>query len=253
MSRSNRVVASVVGGAVALVGWSTLANAQLDNGDRWRFAVTPYAWLSGLSGTVGVGPVISSVDLSAENVLEMLKFGIMGSAEARKGPWIVAADGIYANLGAGKVVAVRGDTGSLELTQHETIIQPVGGYTIGDATWSVDFLGGFRYWNLSATLDVDRTRRPSNERSGSRQWVDATGGFRFHWTPYEKVRFVAAADGGGGGSRDTWQAYSSLGYDVWSRWTLGFAYRVLGVNYDRSDFLFDTRTKGVALGATYRP
>jgi len=34
---------------------------------------------------------------------------------------------------------------------------------------------------------------------------------------------------------------------------LGFAYRVLAVNYERSDFLFDTRTKGFILGATYRP
>jgi hypothetical protein len=239
--------------SVALMGWSTAVDAQVVSDDRWRFGITPYAWLSGLDGTVGVGPVASSVDLSPSDVLEMLKFGIMGSGEARKGPWMIAADGIYASLGAGKVFAIRGDTGSLELSQRETVIQPVGGYTIGDGTWSVDFLAGFRYWNLSTTLDVDRTRRPSNQHSGSRQWVDATGGFRFRWVPYEKVHFVAAADGGGGGARDTWQVYSSLGYDAWSRWTLGFAYRVLAVNYDRDNFLFDTRTKGIALGATYRP
>jgi hypothetical protein len=71
--------------------------------------------------------------------------------------------------------------------------------------------------------------------------------------PYEKVRFVAGADGGGGGARDTWQLYSSLGYDAWSGWTLGFAYRVLHVNYDRDNFLFDTRTDGIMLGVTYRP
>jgi hypothetical protein len=241
------------GGVVALIGWSALATAQAYNRDKWRFGVTPYAWLSGLSGTVGIGPVTSNVDLSAADVLDALQFGIMGAGEARKGQWMIAADGIYASLGAGHVFAVRGDTGSLELTQRETIIQPVAGYTIGDGEWSLDFLGGVRYWNLSTTLDVDRARRPSNERSGSRQWVDATGGLRLRWLPYEKVRVVAAADGGGGGSRDTWQAYSSLGYDAWSRWTLGFAYRVLAVNYHSDDFLFDTRTKGVIVGATYRP
>jgi hypothetical protein len=253
MRKSSRFVAWAAGGLVALIGWSTLATAQTYSDDKWRFGLTPYAWLSGLSGTVGVGPVASEVDLSPSDVIDKLHFGIMGSGEARKGQWLVAVDGIYASLGAEKVFAVRGDTGSLALTQRETIIQPVAGYTIGDGTWSVDFLGGVRYWHLSASLDVDLTRRPSNEHAGSRQWVDATGGFRFRWLPYEKVRFVAGGDGGGGGSRDTWQAYSSLGYDAWSRWTLGFAYRVLAVNYNRSDFLFDTRTKGFILGATYRP
>jgi hypothetical protein len=182
----------------------------------------------------------------------MLQFGIMGTVDGRKGPWVIAADGIYASLGAGRALAIRGDTGSLELTQRETIIQPTGGYTIGGDYWSVDFLAGFRYWNLSTTLDVDRARRPSNARSLSQQWVDATGGFRFNFLPSERVRFVAAADAGGGGARSTWQAYSSLGYDAWSKWTLGFAYRVLAVDYDRNNFLFDAQTKGVVVGATYR-
>jgi hypothetical protein len=252
MRRSARFVSLAAASAVALIGWTMRADAQAYDNDQWRFGVTPYAWLSRLDGTVGIGPVSSSVNLSAADILEMLKFGIMGAGEAHKGPWMVAVDGIYASLGVGHTLAIRGDTGSLDFSLRETIIQPMGGYTIGDGTWSVDFLGGVRYWNLSATLDVDHTSRPSNSHSGSRQWVDATGGFRFRWIPYEKVRFMAAADGGGGGSRDTWQAYSSLGYDAWSKWTLGFAYRVLAVNYDRSDFLFDTRSKGIAVGATYR-
>jgi hypothetical protein len=253
MNGSKQVVACAAIVAMALIGWSTPARAQTDDGDRWRVGVTPYAWLSGLSGTVGVGRVASSVDLSPNDVIKMLKFGFMAAGEARKDNWVIAADAIYASLGAGETVAIRGDTGRLEFSQRETIIQPSVGYTLGNHTWSVDVLAGVRYWNLSSTLDVDRTRRPSNERSGSVQWVDATGGFRFRWLPYEKVRFAAAADGGGGGSRDTWQLSSALGYDAWSRWTLGVAYRVLAVNYDRNDFLFDTRTKGFALGATYRP
>jgi len=65
-----------------------------------------------------------------------------------------------------------------------TILSPTGGYTIGDSTWSVDFLVGMRYWNLSTSLDVTFPRL-SNERSGSEQWVDATGGARCNWSPYE--------------------------------------------------------------------
>ena len=238
--------------ATAATVWSDSAQAQATNGNEWRYAVTPYMWLTGLEGDVGVGRVSSSVDLSPSDVLRNLKFGIMGAGEARKGPYVLALDGIYAKLGTGRALAIRGDTGVLELTQRETIIQPQGGYTIGDGTWSADFLLGMRYWNLGTTLDVDRTRRPSNQRSMTQQWVDATGGVRFHWTPIEKLRFVAAGDGGGGGAKSTWQAYSSLGYSPWTRWSLGVAYRVLAVDYDRNDFLFDTRTKGFLAEASYR-
>lgn len=252
MCRMTKQIALTATTAAALFTFSAGASAQSDSTSHWRFGVTPYAWLSGLSGRVGVGPVASKVDLGVGDILDMLKFGIMGTAEARKGAWVIAADAIYASLGAGRVLAFRGDTGSLELTQSETIIQPTGGYTIGDNTWAIDILGGFRYWNLSASLDVDRSRRPSNEHSGGRSWVDATGGFRFRWVPIPSARFVAAADGGGGGSLSTWQAYSSLGVDPWSHWTLGVAYRWLAVDYDHQNFLFDTDTKGFILGATYR-
>jgi hypothetical protein len=242
----------VVAGAIVASGCSSRAHAQSINPHEWRYAITPYMWLSGLEGEVGVGPVSSSVNLSSSDLLRELKFGMMASGEARKGPYVLALDGIYAKLGAARAFAIRGDTGNLELTQRETIIQPMGGYTVGDGTWSVDLLLGMRYWNLDTSLDVDRARRPSNERSMTEQWVDGTGGFRFHWTPMDKLRFIAAGDAGAGGSRETWQAYSSLGYDAWSRWTFGLAYRVLAVNYDRNDFLFDTRSKGFAAEATYR-
>jgi hypothetical protein len=69
--------------------------------------------------------------------------------------------------------------------------------------------------------------------------------------PYDKLHLIAAADGGGGGSKDTWQALGSVAYDAWSKWRLGVAYRVLAVNYDRNNFLFDTRLKGFVVGATY--
>ena len=250
MCRWARMSRWAASGAIALLGWSTRAESQVMSDNDWHYAVTPYMWLTGLVGDVGLGRLGSSVDLSPGDILRQLQFGVMGSAEARKGSYVLGLDGIYAKLGDARAFAVRGDTGALDLTQHETIIQPTGGYTIGDSTWSVDFLVGMRYWNLSTSLDVTGSRL-SNERSMTQQWVDATGGFRVNWVPLEKLHFVAAADGGGGGSKSTWQAYSSLGYDLWTKWRLGVAYRSLQVDYDRNNFLFDTRTKGFVVGATY--
>ena len=253
MDGSRRMTAYVAGIIIAVLAAApTSVRAQAEVTDDLRYSITPYGWLSGLSGTVGLGRVSSNVDLSAADVIKSLKFGIMGTAEVHRGAWLLVADGIYASLGDARTFAIRGDTGGLDLTQHETIIQPMAGYTIGNEVASLDILAGARYWNLSTTLDVDRAVRPSNERSMSQHWVDAIGGLRVRVVPYERVRLVAAVDGGGGGSRDSWQVYSSAGYDVWSQVTLGVAYRVLSVNYDRNDFLFDTRTKGFVVGATFR-
>lgn len=252
MRLSSRAVASIASGMVALMAWSAPATAQVNDTNKWQYEITPYLFLTGLNGDVGVRRLVSNVDLSSGDILDMLKFGLMGSVLARNSRWVIGFDGIYASLEDGKAFAILGDTGSLTFSVKETILQPVTGYTIGDNTWSLDFLGGVRYWNLSPKLNVDITRRPSNERSGSRGWVDATGGVRFGWVPYQKVHFVAGGDGGGGGSHSTWQAYSTLGYDVWKHWSVSAGYRVLAVDYNKDDFVFDTRMKGALIAITYR-
>lgn len=252
MNRVLRALVSTVAAVVAIIAASQNAAAQLDTTHTWRFAITPYMWLPELNGQVGVGPVASSVSLSTGDVLDNLKFGAMATAEARYGPWLVAADGVYALLGASRVFGFRGDTGSLSLNQSETMIQPMGGYTFGEGSWAVDVLGSMRIWKLSTTLDIDSNTRPPDSHSAARTWVDATPGFRFRWKPLDDVRFVFYADGGLGGSQNTWQIYSSLGYDIWKGLSLGLAYRTLAVDYDRNNFLYDTTMQGMVIGLGIR-
>ena len=167
---------------------------------------------------------------------------------------MILADGVYASTEDGRAIAFRGDTGGFTLAQKQVIAQPAVGYTFGDEMLAVDGLLGARYWYLSADLGVDRILRPSTiERSGSRQWVDATAGARIRWNPMPRIRVAAGADGGGGGSRSTCQAYGTPGVDAWSKVTIGVGYRALKVDYDRSNFLFDMRSAGFVLGATIRP
>ena len=213
MHGTKRVVAWAAVAAFAVVGSSASAHAQMSINNEWRYSVTPYAWAAGIDGDVGVGRLSSDVSLSPGDILKKLDFGIMAQGEAHKGPWMGSLDAIYVKVGDAKAFAVRGDTGALDLSQHQTIISPVAGYTIGNLKWSVDFTGGIRYWDISTSLDVTRPRL-TNERSSTQRWVDAIGGARFGWLPHEKVRFSLGGDGGGGGSRGTWQAYSTLTYDT---------------------------------------
>ena len=252
MHRVRRALVSTIVAVVALGAPRQRAAAQLDTTHTWRFNITPYLWLAELNGRVGIGPVTSSVNLSAGDILDNLKFGAMATAEARYGPWSLAADGMYVLLGAGRVFGFRGDTGSLSLNQSMTMIQPMGGYTFGNGNWAVDILGSLRVWKMSATLDVDSKALPSDSHSAQRTWVDATPGFRVRWQPLDDVRFVFYSDGGLGGSQTTWQIYSSLGYDVWKGLSLGVAYRALKVEYDRNAFLYNTNMQGLVFGLAVR-
>ena len=219
---------------------------------KWTFAVTPYFWMSSLTGDVGLRRLETHVDMSFGDILDVLKFGVMGEGEARYQSYVFGLDGMYVSIGDAKTIAFRGDTGAFALTQRETMLQPTFGYTVGGDAWGVDGLLGIRYWHLGMALDVDRTRRPSNEREGSRGWADATAGVRLHWMPADGFRVTAGGDAGGGGSRGTWQAYAGVGGDPRSWLTLSLAYRGLSVDYGHDDALFDTTTQGLLLAATFR-
>jgi len=228
------------------------AHAAAQTAPEWTFSVTPYFWMTGLRGDVGVRRLATHVDLSFKDILDALKFGVMAYGEARHGSYVAGLDGMYVSVGAEQAIAFRADTGVFSLSMKETMLQPTVGYTIGRSDWSVDGLLGVRYWHLGMDLDVDRTRRPSNERSGSLDWADATAGLRVHWMPIDRFRVTAGGDGGGGGSRGTWQAYASVGGDPVSWLTLSLGYRGLGVNYDHDDALFDVTMQGLVVAAAFR-
>lgn len=66
----------------------------------WEFRATPYGWLTGLDGDVGVGSLNSNVDDSFIDIAQYLKFAAAIQFEARKDRWGIIADGFYACLGA---------------------------------------------------------------------------------------------------------------------------------------------------------
>ena len=238
--------------AVALLS-SLTASTGAQTPAEWRFAVTPYFWLAGLDGKLGVGRVATHVDESFGDIIDALQFAVMGTANARYKSYVFGVDGMYIATGNVKTFAFRGDTGSLTLNLKETMIQPTVGYTFVSATSGFDLLLGLRYWHLSAELNVDpATNRPPNRRSGSKSWVDGTVGVQGHWNPQKIVRVTLGGDIGAGGSRWTWQAYGGVGADVASWCNIGLYYRGLSVDYDHDDFLFDTNTQGFLIGATFR-
>src|SRR5512136_644971 len=70
--------------------------------DQWQWRATVYVWLPSLGGETsfppsGEGP---SIDVTADKILDSLNFAFMGAFAGRKGPWGIATDVIYLDLGA---------------------------------------------------------------------------------------------------------------------------------------------------------
>ena len=117
----------------------------------------------------------------------------MITGEARKGRWLVATDVIYLdfsgadsavrsvdlNPGPGRVnVSTSELNAGTEQRAQGLGVDAVGGYAaMQDPRWSLDVLGGFRLldikattdWNLTATVDRDRSGRSNGDLRAQRQ------------------------------------------------------------------------------------
>lgn len=217
----------------------------------WTFVVTPYVWAAGLSGDVGIRNVQTDVDLGFGDILDHLRFGLMASGEAHHGPLVLGLDGIYVSLRDSKAFAVRGASGDVTLDLRETILQPTVGYSYDRGVWGFDALLGARYWNLSADLGIDPARLQDRTRSGTVDWLDATGGMRVRLRVKSNFHVSVAGDAGGGGSSSTWQLLGNASLDLSKRYNVLLGYRYLAVDYDRDDFLFDTHMNGFVVAFNF--
>lgn len=249
------------------------AHADSTSGD-WQWDATVYLYLPSIGGETsfppgGGGP---SLDVSADAILDSLNFAFMGALGARKGPWGVATDVIYLDLGSSKKgtrdfgigqvelpASVDGDfkydltgwlwtlTGSYALVQQERV--------------SMDVLAGVRMLDLEQTLrwqlNGDISTLPLPGRSGNSsveatQWDAIVGlkgrasfGAEGNWyVPYY-------LDVGTGDSDLTWQGMVGVGYSFDSVEVTG-VWRYLDYDLGDNTPITSIDFNGPALGVTFR-
>jgi len=249
------------------------AHADPAAGD-WQWDATVYMYLPSIGGETsfppsGGGP---SVDVSADAILDSLNFAFMGALGARKGPWGVATDVIYLDLGAtkkgtrdfsigeaGLPATVDGDltldltgwlwtlTGSYALVQQDRV--------------TMDMRAGVRMLDLEETLrwqlNGDISSLPVAERAGSAgaeatQW-DAIVGVkgRASFGAEDKWYVPYYLDVGTGDSDLTWQGMVGLGYKFDSVEVTG-VWRYLDYDLGDETPIRSIDFNGPALGFTFR-
>jgi hypothetical protein len=273
----------------AVLAWMALVAISLPayggepaSPDKWTFAVRPYLWAPGISGTLkydipsGSGGG-ASVDLSSY-ILENLNMALMLSAEARKGEWSVLTDVVYLDVESdeskvksvsfttpgGRVdVSAGADVGTkVKLTGFEWEL--AGACTVArGGNSSLDVLAGVRYlgveaktdWRLSGSITgpgPGQSFAASGSTSAKVDLWDGIVGIRgsvglgeSRWAiPYY-------LDVGTGTSALTSQAMAGIGYR-YSWGDLQLMYRYLYYDMKGDKLLQSVSFNGPAIGVNFR-
>ena len=230
------------------------ASPQSVSSDKWQFQFSPYFWLASLHGTGGVGNRTVQVDESFSDIFHSLKFALMGVFEARKDRFVSLTDMEYVSIRDDK--ATPGPLFSNVDAGFKTFIfdQEVGYRLYDDPAKgaSVDVLGGIRVWHVSTDLDFGAGILPATQIQGSRNWVDGVVGLRGKMALSPKLFVTGKFDLGGGGSKFTWQIFAGGGYNINEKIALIGGYRVLDVNYNKNNFVYDMNQRGPIMGLGFK-
>lgn len=252
---------------IALGFVTGLAHAQSQSipDSEWRYEITPYLWMAGLKGKVGIGDLTASgIEVSFSDILDMFEFGLMGAFEARKGKWGLLADAMYLKVSDS---AVRQATvgpglglgpGPVTLTANvnfelvNQMYQFAGTYRLAEGSTAWDAVGGVRYNYLRLEIQLVGTATGTHTRSRTEDWWDAFAGLRVKHALAPRWTVVGYADIGAGGSDSTWQLLASLNYESSKSTSVKIGYRHYAVDYSKGDFRYDMETAGPMIGVGIR-
>jgi hypothetical protein len=241
-------------GALALLA-GAFACPAAEAQETWSFAITPYFWLSSLSGDVDISPLPeASVDATFSDLFDHLDFALMAVGEARKGRWGIIADLAYTSLSAdGQTPGAA--FGKAEADLKALIMTTVVAYRVQQSErHAIDVLGGARWWWSQTELSLSAGTLPAASDTDDEYWVDPVIGARLHFDLGSGWSIGTYADiGGFGVSSDlTWQIYGGVNYAFSDAISATAGWRHLSVDYDNDGYLYDVDYTGPIVGVTFR-
>lgn len=248
-----RTIAVVLQASVALASVAVASRSAAAQGDdEWKVSLTPYAWLAGLHGKIGLAGSSADVNLGLSDLFDEIDISVNAAAEARRGRWVGRLDATYIALSARQPIG-GGINGDLVFELERGTLQPEVGYRVLAAHWGgIDALVGGRYWSPKMKVSADAGGGSTEIASGNRSWWDGIGGLRVRADPAPRWHLFAAGDAGAGGSKLTWQASGGVGFDAGSCCSIVAAYRYLDLDYDHAGFVNNTSVSGPGFGIEIR-
>lgn len=241
--------------APGAAGASTaLVSAQDPNADadKWNVSFTPYVWIAGTSGDIGIprGESEVEIDRSFADTLGNLKFAFMGALDVEYDRFVALADVMYLSVGA-KAEGIK-DPQFFEGKIDSSVFVGTlaGGYRVVDqGPLFVDIVAGARLVSLDVDLELEGplTTREADESKSS---IAPLIGGRVR-VPLGRDFGVALYGDVGTGTVE-WQMIGTIQWDISRHWRLAAGYRHMAIDYDKNDLHFDVALSGPIVGVSYR-
>lgn len=258
--------------AGALLPAIACAQAPRDSG-TWQYAASINGFLPTIAGSTKF-PVDSgsNINVSADKLIDSLKFTFMGSFDAHNGRWGAFSDVLYLDVGGtksqsrdftlGNIGLPAGTTADLSLDLKGLVWMLAGEYRVAnDPNLKIDLLGGTRYFELKQDLGwaiagslgpLAPAGRSGRVEIKEHVW-DAIVGMKGSYAFGESGKWSAPfyVDVGTGQSDVTWQAAAGLGYTFgWGEVSL--LWRYLDYKFKSDSKIEDISFNGPQIGATFR-
>lgn len=236
------------------VAWASEIKGTSSNG--WSFTVAPYAWGTGLQGTVATLPPLPSVkvDASFGDIIKQANLGFIGAFELRKGKFGFISDIVWLKLSGESSALPSPFTRTLELESETFMGTGLGAYRVieKERGW-LDVVAGVRGWYVGTSLDVGPGILLSGRTIAHKEgWVDAMGGLRARINLGHRFYATALTLGGGGSSDSVVDLTGILGYAFTDNISATAGYRYAKVDYSKSGFIWDVEYQGPILGGMYK-
>jgi opacity protein-like surface antigen len=243
---------------VAAAGAAGLALSSTAHAQSWEYAITGYAWMSGLESSLETPAGTVTSDLSFGDVLDRLDLALYATVEARNGPWVLIGDVNYADLGSRIDRPVGAAFSGATIDTTLLVLSGFGGYAIVDRPdLRLEVGGGVRYYDVSVDARLTGNGAVADRRFDlSEGWADPILGVHLRAPLGERWFARAFADAGGFGIENTsdlsWQVYAGGGYEINQTWAVEFGYRHLSIDKSIDDINVEIEESGPLLGVTAR-
>jgi hypothetical protein len=231
--------------------------AAVKNG--WSFALTPYLWIAGISGTVNTPfqrVPEQKVEADFGDVLSNISgLAFMGAGEVRYGRFGLIGDITTLTLES-DVATPRGQlfSGGKGRVSATTGMVLGSWRALEDGKNTLDLAAGVRPWSLTTKLTLEQGLLPGRTVKPSASWVDPLLGLRYsrrlgaNWS----ATLYGDIGGFGAGSEFTWELFGSVNYQVTDAISLRVGYRHMQVDHRHMGTETNINLSGPIIGATFR-
>ena len=220
--------------------WSPLADARASEGD-WEVRVIPFLWATSLTGELGPAARPATVDLDFSDILDVTEAGFVGEIDA------TYKDERFFGLEAQYLELEETGTGPMGASVKAESTFGIGHCVVGKRiAKNLDLYAGGRY----IYTDTDVSLAGAGKVGVKEDWIDPIVGFRITGTVSEKMFIRMGMDVGGFGvnSDFTYAVLTNLNYTFNDTYSAIFGYRMIDIEYDKNDFVFDAKMDGLVLG-----